>query len=135
MKRITVEMIVQTLTNLIDITPQMDDVYFRRLPNDKRSIKHENLDSKLSFEMSFMPEGLHPYEIKPKSPSCVSDVSIATTTQDTTQQKVNETLTSTLIGEISPRIENNTALDEVCLYLDDLCFSDDTVLPREKNLK
>jgi hypothetical protein len=97
----------------------MDDVYFRRLPNDKRSIIHENLDSKLSFEMSSMPEGLHPYEIKPKSPSSVTDVLIATT-QDTAKQKVNETLTSTLIGENISPVENNTSIDEVCLYLDDL---------------
>jgi hypothetical protein len=72
MRCLASEMVVQTLIKRMDITADLNDVYFRKLAHDKLlSISPRGeLSKKLSFEMSFKPDDVRPFQISFNSPRC-----------------------------------------------------------------
>jgi hypothetical protein len=132
MRSLASEMVVQTLTKRMDLTPQMNDFYFRKLSNDKLSLSpRARMSNKLSFEMSCKPVSLQPFQITPNSPT--SPVDLVTTFAEDQNETPLPSLTlstaalcMTAAASFSEFI-TTTTLSSV--ESDDLCYSSSSSSP------
>jgi hypothetical protein len=63
MRDLATTMVVRTLTERIDLTPMMDDIYFKTYPDDLTIVPLDNSGVRLAFELLIMPVGVQPYNV------------------------------------------------------------------------
>jgi hypothetical protein len=63
MRDLATAMVVRTLTDRIDLTPLMNDIYFKTYPDDLTIIPLDNSGIRLAFELLVMPVGVQPYHL------------------------------------------------------------------------